>query len=137
MQMSMCLTAPGQKEVPSGLKESPLIMHMCPRPGSWNLLGTSPRTSWCTKPGAAVPSLQPPVLLPAPGRLRELHPASLVSAARLLPGNRRHRQGSSCHRLETASAPVLLSVPCSFVTLTSVAMYYFASEAFHKDPEEG
>ena len=30
MQMSMCLTAPGRKEVPSGLKESPLIMHVCP-----------------------------------------------------------------------------------------------------------
>lgn len=137
MQISVCLTAPGQKEVPSGLKESPLIMQVCPWPGSLDLLGTSPRTSWYTRPVRAVPSLRPPVLLPDQGRLCTLCPASPMSAARLLPGNRGHGRGSSCHRLETASAPVLLSVPCSLVTLTSVAVYYFVSEAFRKNPEEG
>lgn len=56
-----------------------------------------------------------------------LYTASPVSAERLLLGNRGHRQGPSCHHLEKASGPSL-SVPCSFVTLTSVVMYYFALE---------
>lgn len=62
-----------------------------------------------------------------------LYASSPTSDVRLLLGNRRHRRGSLSHRHVKASVSCP-AVPCSFVVLTSVTIYYFASGAPGKNP---
>lgn len=87
-------------------------------------------------PGASHASLALSPALDLPPHPRApcvLYASSPTSDVRLLLGNRRHRRGSLSHRHVKASVSCP-AVPCSFVVLTSVTIYYFASGALGKNP---